>query len=237
MPEGATVHRVLHERKDFPVAVGLDGAPLESGAGECLFRLERVSGQARVLPGKGAPLRVNGKEAVDNQPLKSGDTLECGDYKFRFYLRLNNSTLSAGSLLLSRIAIFVIALFVVMELLLMIGLPRMMMARQSMWDKASQRQNMMEKLEHLRRQARKIHAATPFMQAVLLEISQDLDRRVSYVRDNELRMRERSRRKMMSDLVRIEQVLAKLSNEGDLAKIKSPNVDASLKAIIEHGKE
>ena len=237
MPEGATEHRVLHERKDFPVAVGLDGAPLESGAGECLFRLERVSGQVKVRPGGAAPLRVNGKEAADNQPLKSGDMLDCGDFRFRFYLRRNNSTLSASSLLLSRIAIFVIVLFVVMELLLMIGLPRMMMARQSMWDKASQRQSMMEKLEHLRRQTRKIHAATPFMQAVLLEISLDLDRRVSYVRDNELRMRDRSRRKMMSDLERIEQVLAKLSNEGVLAKVRIPNVDASLNAIIGHGKE
>ena len=237
MPEGATVHRVLHERKEFPVSIGMDGAPMESGAGECLFRLERDSGQARVFPGSATPLRVNGKEAVENQPLKSGDTLECGDFKFRFYLRLNNSTLSASSLLLSRIAIFVIALFVVMELLLMVGLPRMMMARQSMWNKASQRQSMMEKLESLRQRARKIHAATPFMQAVLMEISQDLDRRVSYVRDNELRMRERSRRKMMSDLERIEMVLVKLSNEGDLAKVRTPDVDASLNAIIGNGKE
>ena len=238
MPEGAIAHRVLHERKEFPVTVGLDGAPLESGTGECLFRLERVSGQTRVLPGSSAvSLRLGGKEISENQPVKSGDMLECGDFRFRFYVRQNNSTLSAGSLLLSRIAIFVIALFVVMELLLMIGLPRMMMARQSIWNKASQRQSMMEKLEYLRRLARGTHPSTPFMQAVLLEISHDLDRRVSYVRENELRMRERSRRKMMSDLERIEQVLVKLSNDGDLAKVKSPNVDASLNAIIGHVKE
>ena len=41
----------------------------------------------------------------------------------------------------------------------------------------------------------------------------------------------------MSDLERIEMVLVKLSNEGDLAKVRTPDVDASLNAIIGNGKE
>ena len=136
-----------------------------------------------------------------------------------------------------RIAITLISLFVVMEVLLMVGLPRMMMARQSMWERARNREDMMLKLENMRRKARRIHAASPFMQAVLEEIGQDLDKRVEYVRENELLIRDRGRRSMMDDLVRIEAVLDKLANSADFSKGWNPDVDSSLKAVIGNAKE
>ena len=229
-------HRDLHEYEELPAAIEPSALGL-SDEGGALFRLERRGAAVFLVPSDGRELTVNGQAVSGPLPLKGGDRIACGGCRMRFYVRRPDTRLSFGSLFLVRLAIAVIVLFVIMELLLMLGFPRAMMARQAIWEKAKSREDMLLTLQLLRGRVHRFQAHSPFVHALLNEIAQDLENRAQFVQENELRMRNRSRRAMTSDLERISALLDKLERTPDYGQPKMPDVERALKTIIETNKE
>ena len=224
--------RTLYEVDRFPACFGRD----VPGVSADMFRLGREGGHFCIEGVSGVVLSVNGEDVNGKIALKSGDVVVCNGLKLRFFVKHLNTHLSFGSLFLARLAISVIVVFMVMEVLLMLGLPRMMMAKESIWEKAKSREDLTMHVENLRYRLNHIELKTPFMEAVAMEFSRELEKKVAYIRANEMTMHSGTRRAMEEEVKRMNDFLTRLGKDASFAEPPQPDVESAVKAVIEKAK-
>ncbi len=221
--------RALYEVKSFPACVGRD----VPGASSEMFNVVYAANNFQLETLSDVSLSLNGKEIREKTALKSGDVIDCNGLRMRFFVKHLNTHLSFGSLFLARLAISVIVVFMVMEVLLMLGLARMMVAKESIWEKAKSREDLTMHVENLRYRLAHLDVKTPFMEAVAMEFSRELEKKVAYIRANEMTMHSRTRRTMEEEVKRMNDFLTRIGKNDSFAEPPRPDVESAVRAVIE----
>ena len=228
----ALARRSLLELTELPSVVGGEEHPLGD---ECqpLFRLEKGGRIANVVPLPGISLSLNGSPCVESTPLAQGDELCAQGFSMRVFVRYAHTPLSWQSQLLARLSKCLVAIFILMEAWVMLGLPKLVSSSENL-NSSLTRQRIYHQLDQLRNRLRELKPQNKLEQAIVTELQEDLNHRVRYLRHNETNMRKRQRKKMQDSLQQISDILELLEKDNrHTSLLAPPNIDSAIQKILQ----
>ena len=232
-------HRILSVT-EFPAIVqgeevvsNADGSKSQN-SGKSLFSLEGESRWHRLSTLAGGPsVNVNGKPVEGGVRLSIGDRISCIGYEYGYYVQHKRVGVAFSSQFLATIAKSFAVLFIVLELLSMVALP-VLFARASMWNSIVASQRINNKLDSLRKQAGKLEVESFVARAILGELENELEGCARYIRQNGMQLRRSQRRRIQTELTRMEAILEYLASGQPIPAdiVRKPSLDEAVKRIV-----
>ncbi len=192
--------------------------------------LRLAGGQWTFAPVAGVPLFLNQEPVAAPGVLRSGDTLRCGHWTFRFHKAMRPVRYSKSADLLSAAAKVLAVLILVVEVGIVYWLPRQVRSA-SQWELQIARAKEKQALDDLRGRSLGAVAKSPVEQAARKFIGSQLDTLAAYVRKNQDVMTRDQWREVGEDLDTYRRILAALDAGNPFGEPPPLATEAAFRAV------
>ena len=200
-----------------------------------LFTIEEGDQGVQLCPEANTKVFLNGKELQGKTRLSAGDKINAGGYLLDFHYKHEARGLSTSSKLLSLGAKLVVALLIISELAIMLGLSSILKA-ENLFEGSIARQRISFEIIRIQEKLANIKTDEPMEQAMLALLKEDVARRMSYMGDFGELLSPRQRKNMNRDLRRLDILLDSISQKGNILPDEKVNLENTVKDIIEQHK-
>ena len=201
------------------------------GAGR-LFTIEPSDEAPLLKPEKGISVALNGQTLTESAGLAPGDRIQAGGYLLDFHYMHKPRPLSFASRALSLGAKLTVALFIICEIAVMLGLSSLFSAS-NLFEGSVDRQRLSYDILRIQKKLDAIKTTDAMETAMLALLREDISRRVNYMGDFGDMLSPRQRKNMSRDLRRLDMLLDTIAQEGQILPVEKIKVEEAVKEIIE----
>ena len=204
------------------------------GAGK-IFTLECEEHGILLSPANGMDICLNGRKVEGKTLVTPGDKMRAGGYLLDFHFKHKTPGIAFSSRALSLVAKLAVVLFILCELAIMLGLTSLLSAK-NLFEGSMARQRISYEIIRIQKKIEAIKTDDPMEVAMLALLNEDMSRRMNYIGDFGDMLSPRQRKNMANDLRRLDLILDKIAEEGQILPAEKVKYEDTVKNIIERNR-